>query len=67
MHERFYAAAKWHVRPGGLVIMSENTAATDPDLFADMISRGGGNLVVNHPGTDIHGQPNGLYYQVSEW
>lgn len=67
VHERFYAAAKWHVRPGGLVIMSENTAATDPDLFADMISRGGGNLVVNHPGTDIHGQPNGLYYQVSEW
>ena len=67
VHERFYAAAKWYVRSGGLVIMSENTAAADPELFADMIRRGGGNPVVNHPGTDIHGEPNGLYYQVSEW
>jgi 23S rRNA G2069 N7-methylase RlmK/C1962 C5-methylase RlmI len=67
LHERFYASAKSYMRSGGLVVMSENSAATDPDVFADMIRRGGGSPVAVHPGTDIHGEPNGLYYQVSEW
>jgi methylase of polypeptide subunit release factors len=67
VHERFYTSVARHMRPGGVVVMSENTAATDPEVFADMIRRGGGNPVAAHPGTDIQGRPNGLYYHVSEW
>jgi hypothetical protein len=31
------------------------------------LARGGGSPVALHRGTDIHGRPNGLYCQVSEW
>jgi hypothetical protein len=67
VHERFYATIKRHMASGGVVVMVENAAGSDPDLFAGMIHAGGGDEIARHPGTDIHGVPNGLYYQVSQW
>ncbi|MEA2332435.1 MAG: hypothetical protein QOH58_2573 [Thermoleophilaceae bacterium] len=67
VHRRFYSSVKKHMQPGGLVIMAENGAGSDPEIFEQMIREGGGRQRTVHPGTDIHGQPNGLYYQVSEW
>lgn len=67
VHRRFYSAIKRHAEPGTIVVMVENAAGSDPDLFAEMIRAGGGEERVRHPGTDFHGTPNGLYYQVSAW
>lgn len=67
VHRRFYATVKRHMTPGGLVVMVENATGSDPDAFERMIRDGGGEPRALHAGTDIHGAPNGLYYQVSEW
>jgi hypothetical protein len=67
LHRRFYGSVERHMRPGGLVILVENRAGSDPDAFAEMIRAGGGRPLTVHPGTDVRGEPNGLYYQVSEW
>ena len=67
VHARFYESVKRHMEPGGLVVMVENAAGSDPRLFEQMIRAGGGKPVTVHRGTDVHGHPNGLYYQVSEW
>ena len=55
------------MNPGGLVVMAEAEEGSDPELFEEMIRAGGGQPVAIHAGTDIHGSPNGLYYQLSEW
>ena len=67
LHRRFYASVAGHMNPGGLVVMAENQEGSDPELFEEMIRAGGGQPVAIHPGTDIHGRPNGLYFQLSEW
>jgi hypothetical protein len=67
VHARFYESVKRHMEPGGLVVMVENAAGSDPLLFEQMIRAGGGRPVSVHGGTNVHGEPNGLYYQVSEW
>jgi len=67
LHRRFYAAVGRHMNPGGLVLIVENARGSDPELFADMIRAGGGSPLAVHPGTNVHGEPNGLYYQLSEW
>ena len=67
VHARFYESVKQHMEPGGLVVMVENMAGSDPRLFDQMITAGGGVPVTAHLGTDHHGEPNGLYYQVSQW
>jgi predicted RNA methylase len=67
LHRRFYASVASHMNPGGLVVMAEAQEGSDPGLFEEMIRAGGGQPVAIHPGTDIHGRPNGLYYQLSEW
>ena len=67
LHRRFYGAVERFMRPGGLVVMVENQAGSDPAAFAEMIRAGGGEPREVHRGTDVRGHPNGLYYQVSEW
>jgi hypothetical protein len=67
VHRRFYGSVKRHMNPGGVVVMVENAAGSDPAAFEQMIRAGGGEQRELHPGTDIHGAPNGLYYQVSVW
>ena len=67
VHRRFYAGVKRHMSPGGVVVMIENVAGSDPDLFAQMIRAGGGEPREVHLGTDVHGAPNGLYCMVSDW
>jgi len=67
VHRRFYGQLDRHMCPGGLAVLAENRAGSDPDRFADMIRAGGGRPVAVHPGTTVRGEPNGLYYQVSEW
>ena len=57
---------QWHAKHG-LVLMVENTRGSDPEVFEGMIREGGGEPRAVHPGTDIHGEPNGLYYQLSKW
>jgi methylase of polypeptide subunit release factors len=67
LHRRFYETVERHMRPGGLVIVVENVAGSDPEAFEEMIRAGGGRPVTVHLGTDVRGKPNGLYYLVSEW
>jgi predicted RNA methylase len=67
VHRRFYAAVERHMRPGGLVVVVENCAGSEPGVFEDMIRAGGGRPLTAYPGTDVRGEPNGLYYQVSKW
>jgi hypothetical protein len=67
VHARFYESVGRHMQPGGLVVMVENCAGSDPRLFEQMIRAGGGRPLRIHEGTDVNGRPNGLYYQVSEW
>jgi hypothetical protein len=67
LHQRFYGSVGRHMNPGGLILVAENLEGSDPDLFEEMIRAGGGSPLAVHPGTDIHGNPNGLYYQLSEW
>ena len=67
MHRRFYATVGAHMNPGGLVLMVENLDGSDPELFTEMIRAGGGEAIAVHPSTDIHGEPNDLYYLLSEW
>ncbi|MBN1528178.1 MAG: methyltransferase [Thermoleophilaceae bacterium] len=67
VHARFYESVGRHMRPGGRVVMVENSAGSDPRLFEQMIRDGGGRPLKVHEGTDVNGRPNGLYYQVSEW
>ena len=50
-----------------LFAMARFTDVPDPELFEEMIRAGGGRPVAVHAGTDIHGEPNGIYYQLSEW
>ena len=67
VHARFYESVGRHMNPGGLVVMVENAAGSDPRLFEGMIRDGGGSPLKVHEGTDVNGRPNGLYYQVSKW
>lgn len=67
VHRRFYGSVARQMRPGGVIVMVENEAGSDPPTFAEMIRAGGGTPRAVHPGTDVHGAPNGLYYQVSSW
>jgi predicted RNA methylase len=67
LHRRFYGSVASHMNPGGLVVMAESQAGSDPERFEEMIRAGGGQPLAVHPGTDIHGRANGLYYQLSEW
>jgi hypothetical protein len=67
LHRRFYGSVARHMNPGGLVIMAESRGGSDPELFAEMIRDGGGQPLAVHPGTDIRGRPNGVYYQLSAW
>jgi hypothetical protein len=67
LHRRFYGTVGRFMNPGGLILMVESLEGSDPDVFAEMIRAGGGEPLTVHQGTDIHGAPNGLYYQLSEW
>ena len=49
------------------MIIFTNSAARIRVRFGGFIRDGGGEPVLIHPGTDVRGEPNGLYYQVSEW
>jgi hypothetical protein len=66
-HARFYESVGRHMQRGGLVVMAENRAGSDPRVFEQMIRAGGGRPLKVHAGSDVHGRANGLYYQVSEW
>jgi hypothetical protein len=67
LHRRFYGSVARHMNPDGLVIMAESQGGSDPELFAEIIRDGGGQPLAAHPGTDIRGRPNGVYYQLSKW
>lgn len=67
VRRRFYASIKPHMSPGGVVVVSENVRGSDPAVFEEMIRAGGGEPRAVHPGTDIRGNPNDIYYQLSTW
>lgn len=67
VHARFYESVGRHMQPGGLVVMAENAAGSEPRVFEEMIRAGGGRPLKVHEGTDVNGRANGLYYQVSKW
>ena len=67
LHKKFYASIKRHMKPGGHVVMIEIVPGSTTDIFRPMIEAGGGTLISDEKGRDIHGNLNGLYYIVSRW
>lgn len=67
IHRRFYSQVKQFMKPGGLVVMMENSKGSEVDIFKPMIEVGGGKFVTWKPGVDICGKSNIMYYVVSQW
>jgi hypothetical protein len=67
VRRRFYTSVKAHMNPGGVVVMTENARGSDPTAFEEMIRAGGGEPRAVLVGTDVRGEPNGVYYQLSVW
>lgn len=67
IHRAFYQSIRRFMAPGGQVVLMENAAGSSVDVFEPMIREGGGRVVSTRVGTDLRGQPDGLYYIVSEW
>ncbi len=72
IHRRFYHSVKKFMKPGGLVVMQENSNAfkrgmATEQTFIDMIEEGGGEYLSTHPDTNICGHGNQMVYMVSRW
>ncbi|NLT07199.1 MAG: methyltransferase [Solirubrobacterales bacterium] len=67
LHQRIYGSLGRHIEPGGLAVLSGNERGSDPRRFEEMVVAGGGRVRAIHPGRDLRGRPNGLYYLLSEW
>jgi predicted RNA methylase len=67
LHQRFYAAVKKFVQPGGHAVMVEDRGYSTPEVFEPMIRAGGGRLVATRPGRDLRGREFNKYYILSEW
>lgn len=67
IHRRFYNKVKQFMKPGGLVVMMENSKGSEADIFKPMIEAGGGKFVTWRPGIDVCGKNNFMYYVVSQW
>jgi hypothetical protein len=66
-HTRFYAGLKRHMRQGGVAVVMESAGDVSPELFKDMISSGGGELVKIISAATLSGQPMNCFYVVSTW
>jgi methylase of polypeptide subunit release factors len=67
IHRRFYASIRKFMKPGGHVVMQENSHGSSEGIFKPMIESGGGTFVTSCPEKDVRGHSNGMYYMVSCW
>jgi predicted RNA methylase len=67
VHRRFYDRVGRYMSPGGLVVLVENEAGSEPAVFEPMIRAAGGQVVATIPGRDALGRPNGFYFLASRW
>ena len=67
-HRKFYAGVKKFMKPGGHIMIQENTlGGQDADTFIPMIEAGGGEFVAWQQPVDVCGRGNPMYYLVSQW
>jgi hypothetical protein len=67
IHAAFYAQIGKFMKPGGKVILVENQAGSNADVFEPMITAGGGQLERVVPAYNALGQANGSYFVISNW
>lgn len=68
IHKKFYAGIKKHMKPGGHVVIQENTqGGMDVETFRAMIEDNGGKVIDWVQSKDVTGDTNPMYYLVSQW
>ncbi|MGB7329058.1 MAG: methyltransferase, partial [Rubripirellula sp.] len=68
LHKKFYAGIKKFMKPGGHVVIQENTQGGQSlETFKEMIVAGGGEVVSYTQSVDVCGRGNPMYYLVSKW
>jgi len=68
IHRKFYRGLKKHIKPGGHVVIQENTqGGMDLETFRPMIEENGGKIVDWVQSKDVTGETNPMYYLVSQW
>jgi len=68
IHKKFYSGIKEHMKPGGYVVMMENTEGGQTvETFRDMIQMGGGEVISWVQSKNVKGEANPMYYLVSKW
>jgi hypothetical protein len=63
----FYASICKYMRPGGRVVMFENSDYSSAELFEPMIASGGGSILHVVPCTEIPGGERDKYFIVTQW
>lgn len=68
LHKKFYRDLKKHIKPGGHVVIQENTqGGMDLETFRPMIEENGGKIIDWVQSKDVTGKTNPMYYLVSQW
>ena len=68
IHKKFYSTIKKHIKPGGHVVIQENTqGGMDVEVFRSMIEDNGGKIIDWVQSKDVTGDANPMYYLVSQW
>lgn len=68
IHRRFFSEVKKYMKPGGHVVLQENTqGGMNETTFLDMIESGGGEFIDWVPTKKINGDSNPIYYLVCKY
>ena len=67
LHRGFYRSAKQFMKPGGHVLLVENSEGSSERDFEPMIREGGGTFLTSRAAVTIGGKKTPYYYMMSEW
>jgi hypothetical protein len=68
IHKKFFLNVKNYMKPGGYVVLQENTmGGMDVNTFKNMIETGGGKFIDWVPTKKINGYTNPIYYLVVQY
>jgi len=67
LHRDFYRSVKQFMKPGGHVLLVENSEGSSERDFEPMIREGGGTFLTSRAAVTIGGKKTPFYYMMSEW